>query len=406
MELSKGTAERRRRAVAIVRAASYEPEVVAEASDRLFSLLGEDGLATLIRPGDRVFVKPNWVAHQYRRSCPRQDSLYSTITHPAVIRQAADVVAHSLGGRGAITIGDNPSIDADFQKLMEEAALDDLRARYDVPVEILDLRPLVCTDLREYGKKERMQSQRGDPGGRTTVNLGRDSLLANVNPRLFRGVFDDRRDTVASHTGNRQEYTFSSSIVGADVYLSVPKLKTHHKVGTTLNLKGLVGTIAEKNQLVHWRVGFPGVGGDEYGSFFDWCRGLVAPVKKRGAWPGNDTIWRMVVDLHRAFRRVGPSRTFSIVDGILGGEGNGPFCPTGKTSNVLVAGSDLLLVDIVATRLMGFDPLAIPYLRHLIEAEGISYSDIDLRSEDVDTTRFFEPSQRHLAFVPPGGWAL
>ena len=31
-------------------------------------------------------------------------------------------------------------------------------------------------------------------------------------------------------------------------------MKTHQKVGCTLNLKGLVGTIGDKNQLVHYRI--------------------------------------------------------------------------------------------------------------------------------------------------------
>lgn len=34
----------------------------------------------------------------------------------------------------------------------------------------------------------------------------------------------------------------------ADVYISIPKLKTHQKVGVTLNLKGLVGSISNKNR--------------------------------------------------------------------------------------------------------------------------------------------------------------
>ena len=53
-------------------------------------------------------------------------------------------------------------------------------------------------------------------------------------------------------------------MLNADVFISVPKLKAHHKVGATLNVKGLVGTVQSKNELPHWRIGFPSVGGDEF----------------------------------------------------------------------------------------------------------------------------------------------
>ena len=113
-----------------------------------------------------------------------------------------------------------------------------------------------------------MYNQNGDPKGVSVVNLGKESLLYGLNPSLFRGVFsDDRAETVNAHKGENQLYGISNSIFKADVFISIPKLKSHHKVGTTLNLKGLVGTMGIKNYLVHWRMGFPFIGGDEYPNF-------------------------------------------------------------------------------------------------------------------------------------------
>jgi uncharacterized protein (DUF362 family) len=57
--------------VAITGAASYELDEVRGALQRLFALLGYDPhnpLGALIKPGDTVFIKPNWVAHAYRAS--------------------------------------------------------------------------------------------------------------------------------------------------------------------------------------------------------------------------------------------------------------------------------------------------------------------------------------------------
>ena len=43
---------------------------------------------------------------------------------------------------------------------------------------------------------------------------------------------------------------------------------------------------------------------------------------------------------------------FSIIDGIIGGEGDGPLNPTKKKSGVLIVGEELLLVDLIIS---GFD---------------------------------------------------
>ena len=83
-----------------------------------------------------------------------------------------------------------------------------------------------------------------------------------------------------------------------------------------------------------------------------------------GNWHGNDSAWRMVSDLMKIVLyadkegrlQTKPQRkVFSIIDGLIGGENNGPLEPDEKKSGVVIAGSNPLAVDIVATRLMGFD---------------------------------------------------
>lgn len=392
--------------VAIGIADRYNDVEIKSALGEIFDLLGydrENPFGKIIAPGSNVFIKPNWVASRWRASCSHDGDIYSVITHPAVIEAVADYVAIALNGSGSITIGDNPSIDADFDELLALTGVKRLETKYDIECRILDLRPLVCRDLRDYGVKERMHAQPGDPNGITQINLGSKSMLHGVNPRLFRGVFTDRSETTSAHRGDTQLYTFSNSIYNADVYISIPKMKTHHKVGTTLNLKGLVGAVATKNQLVHWRVGFPLLGGDEYSSLFRWVKSKFARVQERGAWYGNDTIWRMVVDLYNAFR-TRKRAVFSIVDGIVGGEGKGPFCPDKKHSNVLVAGEDLLSVDLVTTRLMGFEPTRIPYLAYLMQTEPMTKADIKVLSTTFPTEGFFESTERYLNYCPPREW--
>lgn len=393
---------------AIRSADNYRLETVKKALRECFTDMGLPGtnpLGSYVRPGDKVFIKPNWVASRWRESCPHKDTLYSVITHPAMIEGVADFVAEALQGQGEIMIGDNPSIDADFDELMDFTQIKRLEGKYDVKTTVLDLRPLVCDDLAKYGKRDLMSPQDGDPAGTVEVNLGRDSLLYGLDPARFRGVFDERDETVASHSGDTQLYTFARSLYDADVYISIPKMKTHQKVGATLNLKGLVGSISNKNQLVHWQVGYPEVHGDEYPSREAWEAGQTARVKHRGAWPGNDTIWRMVVDLYKAMRK--RNRVYlSVVDGIVAGEGQGPFCPTGKYANTIIAGDNLLAVDYVTARYMGFDPQAIRYLSYFLGNRecGMTYGDIEVSRDGKRMADFFTAPSRYKDFQVMEQW--
>ncbi|MCQ2329711.1 MAG: DUF362 domain-containing protein [Paludibacteraceae bacterium] len=394
--------------IAIASADSYHPLQVNAAMDSLMISLGLDPanpFKEIIKPGMRVFIKPNWVASRWRESCDHRDDLYCVITHPNVIEAVADRVAKALDGQGEIIIADNPSIDADFEELMQFTGIRKLQNKYNVPCKIYDLRPLVCKDLKDYGQRDKMAHQPGDPLGEVEVNIGKDSLLYNVDSTLFRGVFNEREETVAAHTGDTQLYTFARSLYDADVYISIPKLKTHQKVGATLNLKGLVGSITRKNQLVHWRIGTPETGGDEYPDKKSWEAAQHAKVTHRGAHPCNDTIWRMVADLYQSLLTK-ERQYFTIIDGIMAGEGKGPFCPTSKHANTLIGGFDLLLSDIVAVRYMGFDPNKIKYLKFFIDKWNIDLNEIEVLINEEIHPDFFNNSSTYKNFLLPTAWNI
>ena len=394
--------------VAIGHADNYRLETVKAALRNCFSDLQYDGnnpLGELVHPGDTVFIKPNWVASRWRKSCPHKDTLYCVITHPIVIEAVADFVAEALDGDGRIIIGDNPSIDADFTELLEFTEIDRIREKYTVPVDIIDLRPLICDDIKNYGKRDLMVSQTGDPLGAVQVNLGRESLLYGLDPSRFRGVFDEREDTIAAHSGETQLYTYAKTLYDADVYISIPKLKTHQKVGATLNLKGLVGTISDKNQLVHWQIGYPETHGDEYPDRASYEAAMKAKVTHRGAWPGNDTIWRMVVDLYKGMKKK-ERRYFSVIDGIISGEGQGPFCPTAKYANSLIVGDDLLVTDCVAVRYMGIDPEKIRYLSYFLKeySDQFKLENISVLETGTEISDFFIKDTNYLDFHVVDAW--
>jgi uncharacterized protein (DUF362 family) len=441
-----------------------EPNPVYGAVRELFYRLGFDAsrfgtpawnpLGHLIRPGDRVFIKPNLVSHEHRsRTC--RDDLFAVITHPAVVRAVADYAAIALRGRGEIVVGDNPSIDADFSKILEHTRLDTLPrfycSQFGIKCRVLDLRPMWTPRLSDYGFQTRAAALPGDPEGSSLLNLGRDSRFYGMDSSQFRGVFTNRHETIRHHSGDRQEYSISNTILNADVFISVPKLKAHHKVGATLNVKGLVGINSNKNLLPHWRVGYAADGGDEFPTVHrrldPWRLRVVHALEDlipepiflagrkfmpravtraferhaahsherfRGAWDGNDTCWRMAADLYAAFvqDRTGwrarqgkaPLRTLSIIDGVTAGEGDGPFCPTPRQAEVLLGSEDLLLADALAVRFMDFDIGEVRYLASLLRDAGWDVSSATVVSNLPGFDACFQSTTPFGRFQAPQGW--
>jgi uncharacterized protein (DUF362 family) len=397
-------------------------------------------LGHLVKPGHRVFIKPNCCSHEYgRKKEGSTGDVFSVITHPSVVRAIADYVAIALKGRGEIVIGDNPTIDTNFARLMEVTRLDQFAAFYRevfaTRCTVLDLREVWCDDLRHYGNQSLMKRLPGDPRGDTVVNLGAKSFFYGLNPLLYRGVFTNRRETIRHHHGQVQEYAVANSIFESDVYISVPKLKTHHKVGATLNIKGLVGICTKKNYLIHWRIGFPSWGGDEYPAprrasdhlrlFAQHLAETVTPERLqgwiarklkghplgrlfqiegyRGSWEGNDTCWRMAADLYQALMSR-ERRCFTVMDGVVAGDGNGPFCTGRVEAGVIVSSASLLLADCAAVRLMDFKIDQVRYLKALLAREKIDLASVKVVADGYDTRDFFDARPRYLAFTPPTGW--
>lgn len=400
-------------------------------------------LGELIEPGQTVFIKPNLVDHEHRFG----GDIWSVITHPSVVRAVADYVALALRGDGRIIVGDNPHVDCDWHALSELYRMDLIAERlqhlHGIEVGFVDLRDWHVPDLTNYGWRAGREPLAGDPAGQHIVDLT-DSYLDDARWWLFRGTLNERLETINAHRGGHT-YAFSGTIVDADTYVSVPKLKSHAKVGATLNIKGLIGTISNKNSLVHWAIGFPKFGGDEYPNPDSWLdyprlywqhlandllpsraqlalrdrlgstkiggtyRSLVTTEAQRarllrGAWDGNDTTWRMTADVHDAFiGRPGEAkrRTLSIIDGIVGGDTDGPHFPHRVAPGAIVASEDLLTADLVAARYMDFDTDQIAYLRALRQSHHLDLEDITVLGGGQD---FFDRSTRHLQFRPPNRW--
>lgn len=141
---------------------------------------------------------------------------------------------------------------------------------------------------------------------------------------------------------------------------------------------------------------------------------------RSGNWYGNDTTWRMVIDLNRIFMHFdgegklvpGPGRrTLSLVDAIVAGEGNGPMDPTPRAMGVVVGGMNPVAVDLTCARLMGFDYVRMPLLRRALVEDGLpalvtfDYPDIRCRSNASEfNRRLFEFDQALGVSRPSFGW--
>jgi uncharacterized protein (DUF362 family) len=380
---------------------------------------GIDLFGDTIKPGNRVVIKPNFVRDRH----PDGRDLFALITHPAVIRAIVDQVYQALRGDGEIIIADAPIGDTDFANLLAVTGLEQIVEYYrrakQFHIAIRDLRRYRYT-LKQgpHGYAHEVRSDLpGDPMGYVEVDLGSASAFATLEHlELLQGTDVARRaETMSYHTPRTNKYLIARTILDADVLISVPKLKTHGKVGVTLNAKNMVGINGDKNYLPHYRWGSTAEGGDQHPAgemratderrmrigrlladhvlarhtrwsdvtarALQQMSGLASRLLKlppiepiNGHWPGNDTCWRLPADLMRlalfadrtGTMQATPQRRFlSIVDGIIGGEGNGPLRATPKAAGVLLAGLDPVAVDLVGARLMGFDPISIKQLGEL-----------------------------------------
>jgi uncharacterized protein (DUF362 family) len=84
-------------------------------------------------------------------------------------------------------------------------------------------------------------------------------------------------------------------------------------------------------------------------------------------------IHETLVDL-LAIQREIHSGIFAVMDGTTAGNGPGPRTMYPEIKNVILASGDQVAIDAVAAKLMGFDPLTIPYIRLAHEA-GLGVGD-------------------------------
>ena len=140
------------------------------------------------------------------------------------------------------------------------------------------------------------------------------------------------------------------TVLGSDLLVSMPKMKTHHWAGATLSMKNLFGIVP--------------------GGVYGWPKNVLH-------WAG---IHQSIADLHSLF-----PKHFAIVDGIVGMDGNGPIQGQPKAAGVIVSGRDPVAVDATCCRIMQIDPTRIGYLTLAGGLEGIAEENIQQIGEKPDS---------------------
>ncbi len=121
----------------------------------------------------------------------------------------------------------------------------------------------------------------------------------------------------------------SKEAMEADVVINIPKVKSHVQLTITLGVKNLFGCVPGKMK-AWWHM---------------------------EAGKDRDRFGQMLVETARAL-----SPDLTIVDGILGHEGNGPSGGEPRELGVLGASADVFGLDWAMARILGIDPQTVPTL--------------------------------------------
>ena len=401
----------------------------------------------------RIFLLPNFVTHS--RSKSDESRVHARCTSGFIVSEILRALAEGAPANARIRWGNAPLQACDWTRLCEELNLTAIAESFSSDHRIhgpLDLRSLKVT----RGGLGTLWNQRfAKSCQEIAVDLGSSSLLEPLfrqtrPPALGVGDYPPSA-TNAYHGAGRHIYILSKEVLEAELIVSVPKLKVHEKVGLSCALKGVVGTVARKECLPHYRLGGPAENGDEFPRAFVLAKtgsrllcwadergcGIVANgirivgkgcrwlarrlyrIPTGGGWKGNDTAWRMVLDLARLLRYARSDGTLSttpvrdhvaIVDGLVAGEGEGPLRPSPRRMGVIVAGADACAVDYACALVAGWDPARLPLIANSFGCEP--YRLTKLTPEAIkffingrpisgsELARQFRPPLK-----PPLGWA-
>lgn len=414
---------------------------------RSYSASAWNPLSDIIRGGDRVLIKPNWVHHENISGA----GLECLVTHSTILDAVIEYVARAKPE--SIIVGDAPIQSCDFALLSERIGLDAILARArtrGIPVRFLDFRLVSMPGRR--GGPTRPTARKLDEY--VLFDLGSASFLEPLSDASgrFRVTMYDPRALESAHGKARHQYLIAREVMDSNVVINLPKLKTHKKACITGTLKNMVGINGHKSYLPHHRKGGSADGGDCYsgrGLVKSWveelldrgnrqstgatkrlCHGAARVALRaarssagssfdlEGSWHGNDTVWRTVLDLQRILHygrsdgtvAASQQRTvINLTDALVGGQAEGPLSPIPASLRFLTLGMNAAATEWVNALLMGLDPARIPLTRAAFSRNepalaNFQPDEIMVRLENCDVSPDEAAQRAGYRVRPPAGW--
>ncbi|MBN1173683.1 MAG: DUF362 domain-containing protein [Micromonosporaceae bacterium] len=189
----------------------------------------------------------------------------------------------------------------------------------------------------------------GNPFSSAALAMNKYKTLTGVDEYIESGsITEDSKlaGIMPSGSVNKEKYYVPKAYLDADKVITVAKLKTHFNAGATLSLKNSIGLAARAKHSggMPMRFGLHGSRG----------------VKLSGS----------IVDLNLI-----RMPDFAVVEGIVGGEGDGPLSCTAVDSKAMFAGQDLVALDTVCITFMGLTVADVPHVT-LASSIGLGASDL------------------------------
>lgn len=372
----------------------------------------ENPFSSLIHEGDSVVIKPNW-GTQYLFPKP--------VTHPSVV---VPVIEYAVkAGAAKITIVEGPMTLYRSQKYFWGRAfvnavglVDELRKRYPH----VQFRFQDANDDQFYWVE--LKDASTFTGAYDVPQLDHDGHTG-----FTRDLFFQVADAAGYNPGGYQLgiYAIAKSYLEGDVFINIPKLKTHGWSGITAALKNVMGlNLRTTSHFMKPEVM------EEYARKPDFALYRESPIRdvphySTASWNGkgfvnrkligyeNDILWRSLFDLNKLIRYADKAgkmqssfqrRYAVVVDGIIGTDRGGPVSPSTVESNAIIAGFDPVAVDGICLRLMNWNYKQVRLVRNINEQSTYRVGSLDHVEDHLIGVDLKSPAFSKY-YVPPANFS-
>lgn len=408
----------------------------------------------LVKKWDNVVIKPNLVYHSHPLG---KEWVLSMISNASIIRPIIDYIILATEWDVKITICDVPLQSANWEEIIKNSWIKDLVDFYtskNININLIDLRLEISKQNKEWIIISRDKKIR-DPLWYTAVDLWNESALMPIIK--FHNKFeitDYWSWTVPKHHNfEKNEYYIPNTILNSDLFINIPKFKTHRKAWITFWLKNIIWINWDKSWLAHHRKWSIKDWWDEYDKLtlnsllrtnliwylkqnkfwifivkiLYWIYRLIVLKGKEPkkvymewnnkpitewSWYWNDTIWRCIKDLNNIIffadkkwniTKKQQRKYLIIWDWILWWDKEWPMEQTPKYPWLIIWWFNPVYTDSIAATIMWFNYKKIPQIYESFKNENFklceyNYDEIEWKS-NIDNIKSL-----NLNFTPSVNW--